>query len=91
MSKQSEKPEKTQMTGAIHVRRFAPWLLLFAWLAISAAQLWVREIDAVRRGVLGCFSPVRSETAALSRLLSSHLPARPALSTTARATESSRP
>lgn len=55
------------------MQRLAPWVLFFAWLAISAAQLWVREIDAVRLGVLGCFSPTRSETAALARFLSDRL------------------
>lgn len=63
----------SRQTGLSTMRRLAPWLLFFAWLAISAAQLWVREIDAVRLGVLGCFSPARSETAALAHFLSGRL------------------
>lgn len=66
----------SRQTGLSTMRRLAPWLLFFAWLAISAAQLWVREIDAVRLGVLGCFSPARTETASLARFLSDQLPSR---------------
>lgn len=66
----------SRQTGLSTMRRLAPWLFFFAWLAISAAQLWVREIDAVRLGVLGCFSPARTETASLARFLSDQLPSR---------------
>ena len=66
----------SRLAELLPVRRLAPWLLFFAWLAISAAQLWVREIDAVRRGVLGCFSPARPETAARSRALTDWFPGR---------------
>ena len=64
----------SRLAELLPVRRLAPWLLFFAWLAISAAQLWVREIDAVRRGVLGCLSPARPETATRSRAFPDWLP-----------------
>ena len=44
----------------IDLRKSAPWLLLFVWLSVSAAQLWSMEVQAIRDGLGICSSPPTS-------------------------------
>ncbi|MDD3327916.1 MAG: hypothetical protein PHW25_12625 [Zoogloea sp.] len=41
-----------------------PWLLLGAWLMVSAAQIWALEVETVQRGDACTASPVSLWTGA---------------------------
>ena len=57
-------PQMSSAAGRQGLQSAWPWLLLGAWLMVSAAQIWALEVESVQRGDACTASPASLWTGA---------------------------